>query len=191
MNLPVWLATLCLPSSEPPRPCKRESFPVCVYKPKQTRARLSSQVRHKNAANYVKWDKVLNLEPFQREEKRRVLAGVGGWGGGGAMGDGEHWEASGASSLGVSVFPHVSNWNFMIFFLIFIGVLMIWASQVVLVGKNPPASAGDIRDVGSIPGWGRSPGGGHGYPLQYSCLENPMDRGAWWVTVHGVTKSWT
>ena len=77
---PVWLTTLCLPSSEPPRPCKGESFPVCVYKPKQTRAGLSSQARHKNAANYVKWDKVLNLEPFQREEKRRMLEGVGGWG---------------------------------------------------------------------------------------------------------------
>ena len=54
---------------------------------------------------------------------------------------------------------------------------MLWASQVVLVVKNLPANAGDIRDVGSIPGWGRSPGGGHGNPLQYSCLENPMDRG--------------
>ena len=43
--------------------------------------------------------------------------------------------------------------------------------------KNLPANAGDVRDVGSIPGWGRSPGGGHGNPLQYSCLENPMDRG--------------
>ena len=52
------------------------------------------------------------------------------------------------------------------------------ASQVVLVVKNPPANAGDVRDVGSIPGWGRSPGEGHGNPLQYSCLENPMDRGA-------------
>ena len=52
-------------------------------------------------------------------------------------------------------------------------------SQVALVVKNLPASAGDIRDVGSIPGWGRSPGGGHGNPLQYSCLENPMDKGAW------------
>ena len=65
------------------------------------------------------------------------------------------------------------------------------ASQVVLVVKNLPASAGDIRDVGSIPGLGRSPGGGHGNPLQYSCLQNPMDRGAWRATVHGVTKSWT
>ena len=55
--------------------------------------------------------------------------------------------------------------------------------------KNPSANAGDIRDVGSIPGSGRSPGGGHGTPLQYSCLENPMDRGAWGTTVHGVAKS--
>ena len=54
-----------------------------------------------------------------------------------------------------------------------------WASQVVLMAKNLPASAGDIRDAGSIPGWGRSPGGGNGNPLQYSCLENPMDGGAW------------
>ena len=53
----------------------------------------------------------------------------------------------------------------------------IWASQVVPVVKNPPAKVGDVRDVGSIPGLGRSPGGGHGSPLQYSCLENPMDRG--------------
>ena len=52
------------------------------------------------------------------------------------------------------------------------------ASQVM---KNHPANAGDIRDVGEIPGLGRSPGGGHGNPLQYSFLENPMDRGAWWA----------
>ena len=57
--------------------------------------------------------------------------------------------------------------------------------------KNPPANAGDIRDTGSIPGTGRSPGGGHGNPLYYSCLENPMDRGAWWAAVHRVTKSQT
>ena len=56
------------------------------------------------------------------------------------------------------------------------------ASQVVLMVKNPPANAGDIRAVGSIPGSGRSPGGGHGYPLQYSCLEDLMERGAWWAT---------
>jgi len=57
------------------------------------------------------------------------------------------------------------------------------------VVKNPPADAGDVRDAGSIPGLGRSPGGGHGNPLQYSCLENPMDRGAWRATVHRVTES--
>ena len=55
--------------------------------------------------------------------------------------------------------------------------------------KTPPASAGDGRDAGSIPGLGRSPGGGHGDPLQYSCLENSMDRGARWGIVHGVAKS--
>ena len=60
-----------------------------------------------------------------------------------------------------------------------------------LVGKKPPANAGGARDVASIPGWGRSPGVGSGDPLQYSCLENPMDRGVWWATVHGVTKSQT
>ena len=65
------------------------------------------------------------------------------------------------------------------------------ASQAALVVKNPPANAGDAGDAGSIPGSGRSPGGGHGNPLQYSCLENPMDRGAWWATVSGVTKSQT
>ena len=63
------------------------------------------------------------------------------------------------------------------------------ASQVTLVVKNPPANAGDARDSGSIPALGRSPGGGHGNPLQYSCLENPMDREAWQATVHGVTES--
>ena len=56
------------------------------------------------------------------------------------------------------------------------------------VVKNPPASAGDIGDMGSIPGLGRSPGEGNGNPFQYSCLGNPMDRGAWWATVHGVAK---
>ena len=65
------------------------------------------------------------------------------------------------------------------------------ASQVVLVIKNPPANAGDIRDMGLTPVSGRSPGGGHGNPLQYSCLENPMDRGAWWLKVHGASKNQT
>ena len=65
-----------------------------------------------------------------------------------------------------------------------------WASQVALVVKNLPVNAGDKRDAGSTPGLGKSPGGGNGNPLQYSCPENSMDRGAWRVTVHGVTKSW-
>ena len=65
------------------------------------------------------------------------------------------------------------------------------ASQVVLVVKNTPSSAGNVRDLGLIPGLGRSPGEGNGNPLQYSCLENPMDRGARKATVHGVTKSQT
>ena len=64
-----------------------------------------------------------------------------------------------------------------------------WAFQVALMVKNLPTSAIDIRDVGSIPQSGRYPGGGHSNPLQYSCLENPMDRGVWWATVHGVTES--
>ena len=55
--------------------------------------------------------------------------------------------------------------------------------------KNPPAKAGDARGVGLIPGSGRSSGGGYGNPLQYSCLEDPMDRGAWQATIHGVTES--
>ena len=59
------------------------------------------------------------------------------------------------------------------------------------VVKNPPANAGDARDVGLIPGLGRYPGGGNGNSLQYSSLRNPMDRGAWQTTVHGVAKSRT
>ena len=55
---------------------------------------------------------------------------------------------------------------------------------------KPPANEGDVSEVGWIPGSGRSPGGGHGNPLQYSCLENPLDRGAWQATVHRIAKSW-
>ena len=57
--------------------------------------------------------------------------------------------------------------------------------------KQLPSNAGDTRGSGLIPGLGRYPGGGHGNPLHYSCLENPMHRGAWWATVHGITKSQT
>ena len=64
----------------------------------------------------------------------------------------------------------------------------MWSLQVALAVKNLPAV--DAEDVGSIHGSGRSPEGGHGNPLQYSCLENPMEKGAWRATVHGVAKSW-
>ena len=59
---------------------------------------------------------------------------------------------------------------------------------MTLVVKTLPANAGDVRDVNLTPGSGRFPGGGYGNPLQHSHLENPMDRGAWWITVHGVTE---
>ena len=65
------------------------------------------------------------------------------------------------------------------------------ASQVTIVEKNLLVNAGDERDTGSIPGSGRCPGGGHGNLLQYSCLENPMDRGAWQAAVNVVAQSWT
>ena len=69
--------------------------------------------------------------------------------------------------------------------------ISVFSLQVALVVKNTPANAGDIRDVGSIPGLGSSPRGGHGSLLKYSCLENPMNRGAWWATVHSIAQSRT
>ena len=87
-----------------------------------------------------------------------------------------------------------NSWKVMVFVksedLIF-HMLSSWASQVVLVIKNLPTNAGNPRDKGLIPKLGRSPGGGPGNPLQYFCLENPMDRGAWGTIVYGVTKSQT
>ena len=68
---------------------------------------------------------------------------------------------------------------------------MVKGSLMTQLIKNPPANTVDKRDMSLIPGSGRSPGGGHGNPLQYSCLENSMDRGTWQATVHGVTKSHT
>ena len=65
------------------------------------------------------------------------------------------------------------------------------ASQVALMVKNPPLNVGNVRDTSSIPGLGRCFGGEHGNPLQYSCLENPMDRGTWWDTIHRITNSQT
>ena len=67
---------------------------------------------------------------------------------------------------------------------------MMGSSQALVV-KNLLANSGDKKEMGSIPGSGRSPGGGHGNPLQYSYLENPVDRGAWCTTVHGISKSQT
>ena len=69
------------------------------------------------------------------------------------------------------------------------GSIYTEASQVVLVIKNPVANAGEIKDASSVPGSGSSPGEGHGNLLQYSCLENPMERGAWLTTVHRVAES--
>ena len=70
-------------------------------------------------------------------------------------------------------------------------IINCWASLVTRLVKNLPANVGDTRDGGSIPGLGRSPEDGNGNPLQQSCLENFMDRGAWQATVHGVAKTWT
>ena len=67
---------------------------------------------------------------------------------------------------------------------------MCLASQVELVVKNPPVNAGNVRDTGSIPGSGRSPGEGNDTPLQYSCLGNPMNKGVWRATVHSVANNW-
>ena len=81
-------------------------------------------------------------------------------------------------SVGNGAVLHVWNWI----------KEVLGASLVAHVGKNPPANAGDL---GSVPGLGIPPGGGHGNPLQYSCLENPMDKGAWPVIVHSIAKSRT
>ena len=90
--------------------------------------------------------------------------------------------------------PDLPDLNFQILWRVVIFSMPIRlprASQVVLVIKNPPTNARDVRDTGSIPELGRFPEGGNDNPLQYSCVENPMDRGAWWATVHRDTKSWT
>ena len=71
----------------------------------------------------------------------------------------------------------------------FFSSLDTWASQVALEVKNLPARAEEVRDMGSVPGSGRSSGGGHNNPLQYPCLENPMDRGAWQATVPSIAQS--
>ena len=68
--------------------------------------------------------------------------------------------------------------------------MLFWAFPGGTGVKNPPANAVDTGPTGSIPGLGRPPGGGHDNPLQYSCLENPMDRGAWWATIHRAAQAW-
>ena len=75
--------------------------------------------------------------------------------------------------------------------IIYLCISKYQASQVVLLVKNPITNEGDLRVVGLIPGLGRSSGGGHGNQLQYFCLKNPMDRGAWWATIHRVANNRT
>ena len=95
-----------------------------------------------------------------------------------------------ACNLGLRTFPFVSSLTQALNSPIYIShnLQLVWTYWVV---KNPSVNAGDARDVGLIPGSGISPGVGNGNTLWYSCLENAMDRGAWWAMVHGVTKSWT
>ena len=93
--------------------------------------------------------------------------------------------------IGVCPSPSIPGWEHRWKQVLFTSTTDVGASQVGLVVKNLPVNAGEIRDVGSIPGLGRSPGGGHGNPLQYSCLENPMERRIWQGTVHSVQKSQT
>ena len=83
-------------------------------------------------------------------------------------------------------FAHLKNWNICLY--CWVVILLYGASQVAVV-KKLPANAGDIKDMGSLPESGRFPGVGNSNPLQSSCLENAMERGAWWATVHGVTES--
>ena len=85
--------------------------------------------------------------------------------------------------------PGAKSWTRLSDFIFFHFHCEMQTSQVALVVKNPPANVRDVRGLGSVSGWGRCPGEANGNPLQYSCLENPMDRGAWWATIHGVAES--
>ena len=86
--------------------------------------------------------------------------------------------------------PYNIDWMFLFCSHVYWWIMVVGLPQG-LSSKEFACSAEAAGDMGSIPGWGRYPGEGHGSPLQYSCLENPMDRGAWWATVHRVTKSLT
>ena len=102
------------------------------------------------------------------------------------------WSKSGTPSIFVNSLLQLFTWNNQVHsFLYCLSLLPDGASQEALVVRNLPLSAGDLRDPGLIPGLERSPEGGYGHLLQYSCLENPMDRGAWQTTVHRITKSQT
>ena len=102
------------------------------------------------------------------------------------------WVAIQLMSLEMFYFPLVKTLNYSSCSIDSISAGWGWGGPPRwLVVKNLPVNAGDIRDVGSIPDSERSPGGGNGNPLQYSCLENPMGREAWWATIHRVTKNWT
>ena len=87
--------------------------------------------------------------------------------------------------------PGLPHCRQMVYYLSYKGIFIYKASKVALVVKDPRASATEGRDAHSIPGWGRFPGVGNDYPLQYSCLENPMDREIWQATVHWVSKNGT
>ena len=91
--------------------------------------------------------------------------------------------------LACSGLPRLLLNNLVLFDPLVLACTILWASWMMPVVKKLPVNAADIRDWSLIPGLGRSPGGGHGNPLQYYCLENPMDRGAWWATVQRVAKS--
>ena len=86
---------------------------------------------------------------------------------------------------------NMSSYGWRIYMYIYMYIYFLWGFPGGPNGKNLPANTRDLRDVGWIPGLGRSPGGGYGNPLRYSCLENPMDKGAWQATVHRVAQSWT
>ena len=97
--------------------------------------------------------------------------------------------------LSCSSFLRGTIWQRLTFCNYFLLILVIIITRGGFPGgasvKNLSAITGDIRDTGSFPGWGRSPGGGYGNPLQHSCLDNPMDRKVWWARIHGITKSQT
>ena len=95
------------------------------------------------------------------------------------------------SRLDTALCEQVASRSISLYIYIHIYIYIYIGFPIGTSGKEPPASFGYIRDVGSIPGLGRSSGGGHGNALQYSCLENPMDRGTWQAIVHRVAESWT